>query len=134
MKYSHIILLFFTFHSYSQITKFDESIINSMLIGKWNIEKVILDGENATLTKIFKNNSIEFFENRKFIEYPTNETSARGIWSYNSEKKLIELKDNDKIIGVIKSLEKNYMIFEPLIEKDELTLNKNYEMYFTKSQ
>ena len=119
---------------YSQNVNRSENEINSILEGKWNFEKIILDEEDPNLLKAFSKNSIEFSEDKQFVEHPKTEKSAKGFWNYNKEKMQIELYENGKIIGVIESLESGIMIYVPNLEKQSMTFFNTYKMHLRKNK
>lgn len=80
------------------------------VVNKWKIEKVTENGRDVT--DDYKNNTIEFKEDGKFIATESIggglSVSAEGKWEFNSDKtKIIVTLDNDKTEAEILRLKEN---------------------------
>ncbi|MWB94191.1 hypothetical protein GON26_07440 [Flavobacterium sp. GA093] len=115
--------------AYIQIVNFEDIEIYGILEGTWQVEKVMLDGENNELTKTFSTNRLKFHNDGTFFETPKTEKSAKGTWKYDRQKKIIELIENENVIGVIKSIENGKMVYAP---KTDSKSPGNYEMHLNK--
>ena len=112
-----------------QTVDFEDIEIYGILEGTWQVEKVTLDGKDTELTKAFSTNCLKFDNEGTFFETPKTEKSAKGIWKYDRQKKIIELVENGNVIGAIKSIENGKMIYAPKIDSQSIG---NYEMYLNK--
>ncbi len=82
------------------------------LCRQWLIEKVIVNGEVAPLNDVLLKTSIKFFKNHTFIKLPKDKNVKTSTWKLVQPNKL-ELYNNERLIGIIKYVDRNHLIFVP---------------------
>lgn len=101
-KIFSLLFLAFAIQSFAQTGEdvtFDE--VNTHLIGKWKIEKVVADGENVPLKLDIE---VEYFADNTFVAREKNKADDKKKWQLFSDRKgfsiIFEKLDPVKILSI----------------------------------
>lgn len=113
-------LIFSNFTLFAQDVKIPSDSIETVLCKKWEADYALLGGMKISQMPGATDMIIEFKNDKTFqITSNNQKESTKGIWNYDSKKKLINLLINGKSNSAIISLNDNVLIM--LIDTKEAT-------------
>ena len=103
--------------------------LTKLLCKEWKIDSIVVSGEKMTLGKSIQDSGIEFKNDNTFVEKPYLEKSDKRYWKYNVEKQCVELFKNEKLIGTIKSVNNELLVYIPFLDGEAKKIVKSSEIY-----
>lgn len=127
-----IIIFLISSNLFSQEIKMEKEELAKVLCKSWRINRMLVNGEEVLLSESFLNTSnMEFKTDHTYLEKPVTDKTVKGIWNYNVEKHCVELFMENKLIGTIKSVDLEKLVYIPFLDEDAKKFMKSAEMHLS---
>ncbi len=96
--------------SFAQEVTLSESELKNVLCKQWEIEYAMMNGMKIGQMPGASDFDLKFKKDGTYDLIREDEKNESGIWTYNSEKKYVELAIKEKVTSRIKSIDKTKLI------------------------
>ena len=125
------LLIGLNFTRLAQDINFSKSEFNSVLCKQWKIEYALMSGMKIWRISRATDLDLKFITVGKYKLIRENGNNDGGIWTFDTEKKYVELSIKGKITSRIKSIDKNKLILTIVSWRNAPAGLASIEVHFT---
>jgi len=115
---------------FAQEVTLSESELENVLCKQWDIEYAMMNGMKIGQMPGAADFDIKFKSDGEYDLIREDGENESGIWTYDSEKKYVELSIKDKVTSRIKSLDTNKLILTLVSGKNDPPGLPSVEVHF----